>query len=381
LLDRLEHDHEHVVLAAARPPGDPWTEFCVRHGDRTFAVVSGAPDATAAESLAGCEPVCAETAPHGRLSGWLDALRASRGRVLGDSGLRDGAASIARAIAGRSLGIVLSGGGARGLAHVGVLDELTRAGLEIDRIAGSSMGAVVGGMFASGRSPDEIRRICETEFAGRNPLGDYTLPLVALVRGERARSMGQRIYGDRLIEELPRQFFSVSCDLISSELVLHRRGFLYEGVGASMALPGIFPPVSVDDRFLVDGGVLNNLPIEAMAAEGEGPVIASDVTARFEPPRRRQRHDLLERAREALTGIGAPVPLGFREIMMRTVVLGSIDTAEAARRYADLVIEPGVQAIGMMAFDQLDAAIDAGRRAAAAALDSSPEVVSLYASA
>ena len=305
LLDRLEHEHEHVVLAAARPPGDPWTDFCLRHGDRTFALVRGTPDTTAAESLTGCEPVCAEAAARGRLSGWLDALGASRGRLLGDAGPRHGAASIARAIAGRSLGIVLSGGGARGLAHVGVLEELTRAGLEIDRVAGCSMGAVVGGMFASGRSPDEIRRICETEFAGGNPLGDYTLPVVALVRGERARSMGERMYGDRLIEELPRQFYSVSCDLISSELVFHRRGRLYEGVCASMALPGIFPPASVDDRFLVDGGVLNNLPIEAMAADGEGPIIASDVTARFEAPRRRPRHDLLERAREALTGVGA----------------------------------------------------------------------------
>ncbi|MBD0282633.1 MAG: patatin-like phospholipase family protein [Thermoleophilaceae bacterium] len=380
LLDRLEHEHEHVVLAAARPPGDPWTEFCLRHGDRTFALVSGAPDSAVTESLTGCEPVCAEAEAHGRLSAWLDVLRATRGRLIGDGGPRGCTASIARAIAGRSLGIVLSGGGARGLAHIGVLDELTRAGLEIDRVAGCSMGAVIGAMFASGRSPDEIRRICETEFAGRNPLGDYTLPLVALVRGERARSMGERIYGDRLIEELPRQFYSVSCDLISSELVFHRRGRLDEGVGASMALPGVFPPVSVDDRFLVDGGVLNNLPIEAMAADGEGPIIASDVTARFEPPRRRPRHDLLQRAREALTGIGAPVPLGFREIMMRTVVLGSIDTAEAARRHADVVIEPAVQAIGLMAFDQLPAAFQAGRRAAAAALESSPELVSRYAS-
>jgi NTE family protein len=380
ILDRLEHEHQHVVLAAAEPPGDPWTDFCLRQGDRSFVLVEGEPPKDGTAPLRGCEPLCQGTPPRGQLGRWLDALGSSRGRVLGSD--RDVAlATMARAIAGRSLGVVLSGGGARGLAHIGVLDELTKAGFEVDRVAGCSMGSVIGAMFASGRSAAEIRHICEVEFDGRSPLGDYTVPLVALIRGERAKAMGERIYGDRLIEELPRDFYSVSCDLVSSELVVHRRGLLFEGVGASMALPGIFPPVERDGRYLVDGGVLNNLPVEAMAVSGEGPIIASDVSARFEVPERLPRRDRIERLRETVTGVGAPVPFGVREIMMRTVVLGSIDTAEAAQSHADVVVEPAVEAIGLMAFDQLGAAIEAGRRAADAALEANPEFVERYAAA
>ena len=78
----------------------------------------------------------------------------------------------------------------------------------------------------------------------RNPLGDYTLPLAALVRGRRARAMLLRLFGDRRIEELEREYFCVSCDLVTSELVVHRRGALCEAVGASICLPGIAPPVS-----------------------------------------------------------------------------------------------------------------------------------------
>jgi NTE family protein len=376
-LDRLEHEHEHVVLSASEPPGDPWTDFCLRQGDQSFVVVEGEPPPGDPAALAGCEPLLVGAAPSGRLGRWLDHLGARRGRVLGtDPG--SGTGAIARAITGRSLGVVLSGGGARGLAHVGVLDELLAAGLEVDRVAGCSMGAVIGGMFAAGMTPAEIRRTCEAEFGGRSPLGDYTVPLVALIRGERARAMGERIYGERLIEELPREFYSVSCDLVSSGLMVHRRGLLFEGIGASMALPGIFPPVEIGGRFLIDGGVLNNLPIEPMAASGEGPIIASDVTARFETPERRPRRDAVERVRERITGLGAPVPFGFREIMMRTVVLGSIDTAEVAQSHADVVIEPAVESIGLMAFDRLGAAVDAGRRAAAAALEANPDFVARY---
>ena len=372
-LDRLEHEHEHVVLAAAAPPGDPWADFCLRQGDRRFALVDGDPGGDVGEALRGCEPLLGGTAPRGRLARWLGALDSPNGRLLGADPAR-AVGAIARSVAGKSLGVVLSGGGARGLAHIGVLDELSRAGLEIDRVAGCSMGAVVGGLFAAGRTPDEIHRMCAAEFAGRGPLSDYTIPLVALIRGERARAMGERMYGERLIEELPREFSSVSCDLVSSELVVHRRGPLVEGVGASMALPGIFPPISQDGRFLIDGGVLNNLPVEAMAATGEGPIIASDVTARFAPPGG-VRRDGLWRLRELVTGIGAPVPFGFREIMMRTVVLGSIDTAEAAQRHADLVIEPPVEAVGLTAFDQLETAVEAGRRAARETLEANPEFV------
>ncbi len=379
LLDEVEHDNDHVVLAADAPAGDAWTEFCLRQADTAFALVAGEPDGASADWIRGCEPLLVEdNAPPGRLGRWIDALGVERG-YLADGDPTALAERLARRLAGRSLGLVLSGGGARGLAHIGVLQELDDAGLQIDRVGGCSMGAVVGGLYASGRSPDEIAELCRREMSsGRGPLSDYTVPLVALVRGQRAMAMGERMYGQRLIEELPREYYSVSCDLITTELVLHRRGPLFKAVGASMALPGIFPPMEMDGHFLIDGGVLNNLPIETMAAAAEGPIIASDVTARFQQPERHDRHPWIERAREVTTGAGASVPLGFREIMMRTVVLGSIDTAEAASTHADVVIEPPVEAIGLMAFDHIETAIDAGRRAATSALDANRELLASF---
>ena len=148
------------------------------------------------------------------------------------------------------------------------------------------MGAFVGAMYALGLPADEIHARCREEFVERNPLNDYTVPVAALIRGRKVETMLRRTFGERRIEDLEREYFCVSCDLISSQLVVHREGDLFEAVGSSICLPGVGAPVPLDGRLLVDGGVLNNLPVEQMAARGEGPVIAVDVTARFEPPPR-----------------------------------------------------------------------------------------------
>ncbi len=289
--------------------------------------------------------------------------------------------AVARRLSGHAPGVVLSGGGARGFAHIGVLEELLAAGLNLDRVGGCSMGALVGALFAIGLAPDEIEARLRAELIDRNPMNDYTIPLAALVRGRKAEAMLLRLFGDRQIEELEREFFCVSSDLVTSELVVHRRGNLYEAVGASLCLPGIGPPVAVGDRLLVDGGVLDNLPVATMAARGEGPVIAVDVSSRFEPPSRsaagagrpRMRR-LSARIRRAIIGWDTPLP-SFGETLTRSVVLGSIDTAEAARKHADVVIAPEVQGIGLVEFDRIGEIRAQGSAAAREALDRLPESV------
>ena len=116
---------------------------------------------------------------------------------------------------------------------------------------------------------------------------------------------------DGLIEELPRSYFCVSTDIISAQLVVHRRGELLTAVGASMCLPGITPPVVIDQRLLVDGGVLDNMPISTMAAQAEGPIIAADVT---EPERR------------SLAPDEAPPQIGLIDTLARVMLLGTTDT-------------------------------------------------------
>src|SRR4029453_7342496 len=203
--------------------------------------------------------------------------------VPAGSGFADGVARVARRLTGRSLGIVLSGGGARGFAHIGALGALADARFEIDRLGGCSMGSLIAALAASGAGSEEIADSCRAELVRCSPFTDYTLPRVALIRSRKAGAMLERLFGTTLVEELERPLFPASADLLSSRLVVHRRGTVVYAVGASMSIPGVAPPVRRAGRLLVDGGVLNNLPVDHMAETGEGPVVAVDVIRRLEP--------------------------------------------------------------------------------------------------
>ncbi len=370
LLDAAETANDQVILVGGSPfDADPWTAFCLQQADRILAVGSGrgrAPgERPEAPALRGCDLVAWDVAEgSGALAAWAEALEPAETHALRPRSGAEDAARMARRLAGRSVGIVLSGGGARAFSHIGVLEELVAAGVVIDRVAGVSMGAFIGAMFAMEMDPEEIDARCYEEWIRRQPLSDYTLPRHALIRGERARAMLARTFGDVRIEELGRGFFSAAADLRSGELVVSRTGPLWEAVGASFSLPVLAPPRIRDNRLLVDGSLVQNLPVETMAAMGEGPVIGVDVRASFERPPGGAGAD----------GEGAAelrVP-GLAETLTRVLLLGSADTTEAARRYADWAIEPRSNGVGLLEFHQLDAAREAGREAARAALEQVP---------
>jgi NTE family protein len=349
------------TLLVAGSPGDGWTDACLRAADHVLCVTGGGPvplELHARPELRGADVVLLEGAAGTRGFGlWLDVLAARGGHLVRVDRLADDAGRVARRLTGRAVGLVLSGGGARGLAHVGVIEELLAAGVPIDRVGGTSMGAFIGAMLAVGMDAEEIDARCYEEWVRRSPLSDYRMPRISLIRGDRARAMLERTFGDARIESAPREFSCVSCDLVSGDLVVHRRGPLYEAVGASISVPGLVPPLARGGRLLVDGGVLDNLPVGAVGASGEGPLIAVDITARVRPV--------------------APgdEPLRLRETLVRTLTLGSSDTAAAARRHADLVIKPADIGAGFLEFHQLDRLRDEGRRAAAAALEASPSAL------
>jgi NTE family protein len=376
LLERYEQEEDVVVLAAERE-GD-WRDFCLRHADR-IALVAGdrpVPAELDRKPLAGCDLLFLNTGAGG-VGPWIDVLEPRTSQVLEQGvGLAPSVAAAARRLAGRSVGLVLSGGGARAFAHIGAIEELVAAGYVIDRVGGCSMGAFVGAMFAIGMDPDEIDARCYEEWVRRNPLSDYGLPRHALIRGQRVKAMLARNLPG-MIEDLPRDFFCVSGDLPTAELVVHRRGELWKAVGASMSLPGLVAPALLGDRMLVDGGVLNNLPVDVMAATGEGPVIAVDVTNRFERPapttNGRRRTGRFRRNRDR--GDDEDRLPGLSEALTRALLLGSVDTAEAARVHASLVITPDSDGVGMLEWHQLDRMREAGRRAAAEALERAPEVL------
>lgn len=376
-LDRAESEVDRVVLIGdSSTPGDEWTDFCVREADSLFALSSGSPSREwldHPDALVGCELVVLADAVTDEV---LDALQPREVQVLPEgSDLQPSVDLTARRLAGRAVGVVLSGGGARAFAHIGVMQELAQAGVTIDRIGSVSLGSLVGAGLAAGHRPDDLAGAIRRAVIDMNPTGDYTLPLFSIIRGARVRSLLRGFFGDRRIEELRTRYFSVSCDLIDRQPVIHKTGPLFDAVQASLSIPGVFPPMSnADGQLLVDGGVLDNLPVGTMASTGEGPVIAVDVTGRmgeFRKPSRPGLARLGRPIRRYLTGSEAEVPrLG--ETIVRTVTVGSSDTAEAARRHADLVIQPQVEGVGILDWRQLDRVVEKGREAARRALESPP---------
>ena len=275
--------------------------------------------------------------------------------ALGD-GFTEGTARLARRLVGRSPGVVLSGGEARGLAHIGVLEVLIDAGVIIDRVGGCSMGALIGpSLQPAAPLARSARPASESWWPATR--SNVTVPRVALIKGRNARSMLARTFAGDNIEELPLDYFCVSADLVTADVVVHRQGLVADAVVASMSMPGIAPPIANKGRLLIDGGVLDNLPVDVMAATGKGPVIAVDVMG--------HGHD----ARFAgLPSANQRLP-GIVDTLARATVLGSWRFAAANRDVASATITPAVSDIALLDFTQLDHAIEQGRRAARAALD------------
>lgn len=376
-LERAERNNERVVLVAdSVAPGSEWTDFCVREADAVFALTSGAPGRAwidHPDALRGCELVVLGPSVPDQV---LVALEPREVQVLPEgSDLQPSLERTARRLTGNAVGVVLSGGGARAFAHLGVVEELVAAGVQIDRIAGVSLGSLVAGGLAAGHGSDVLAEAFKASFIDANPTGDYTLPLFSMIRGGRTRRLLERYFGETRIEELQTRFFCLSCDLISREAVVHKTGRLRDGIHASLSIPGVFPPISTPDgRLLVDGGVLDNLPVETMSSSGEGPVLAVDVTGKmggFHKPVRPGIARLGRPIRRYLTGSEAELPR-LSETILRTVTVGSIDTAEAARRHADLVIQPPVERVGLLDWSRLEQVKEAGRVAARQALADPP---------
>jgi NTE family protein len=381
-IDRAIETADRLVLAAAERPDDDWTALAMREADLIVALTAGSPSRewlAEAASLRGCELLVLAPRVDPDV---LQRLQPRETQVVAARGqLSATITATGRRLAGRSVGVVLSGGGARAFAHLGVLDELRAAGITYDRIGGVSLGSLVAAAFAAGFDADYIAERFQRRFVEDNPTNDYGLPVFSIIRGGKTRKMMREEFGDRRIEELPLRFFSVACDLTGREALVFRTGPVHQAVYSSLAIPGVFPPVArPDGRILVDGGVLDNLPVETMARTGEGPVIAVDVGVAVQPDADRpgvgRRHEVNRAMRRVLTGSEAEIPrLG--ETIVRTMMVGSSDTTAAARRHADLVITPDVSGIGLMEWKAIDRSRELGRQAAREALAAHPNLQSI----
>lgn len=374
--DALEQDHDAVFLIS--PIADTtWFRTCLRQADRIWVLAR----ADAAPSI----PLLPEEDPsparqfrfvdvvllhHGAdrkfasAEQWRRACDASR--ILHWRGLVDEDADrLARVIAGSATGLVLSGGGARAYAHIGVIQALREYGTPIDVVGGTSMGAIVGACYAMGWDDAEIENRIRQAFVETNPLGDYVVPVVSLSRGRRVETRLAEHFGDTLIEDLRVPFFCVSTNLISASAYVHRSGALKNALRASISLPGILPPV-VDgaQSLLVDGAVVKNFPVDVMKEFHRGPIIGVDVA-------RRSTIDPLDFV-DVPDFIGWVTRKGFQaappiaSLLMHTATL-TVDPW-MGRDGADLLITPEMADVDLRDWKKSDSAVAAGYEATVAAL-------------
>lgn len=364
----------------------PWTRRCVERADRILLLgdPTAAPQLSQLErDLLGLEPglVAARrtlilmhpetTALPSGTRAWLDARRLEGHHHL----RRDRDADIervARFLTGNAIGAVLGGGGARGLAHIGVIRALRETGVPIDLIGGTSMGALIGAQPALGWDDATMLRINLNTFVKTRPvsLRDYTVPVYSLVRSRRVERDLMKHFGDACIEDLWISFFCVSSDLTRARTKVHRDGPIWKAVRASIALPGVFEPVVEGKHLLVDGAVLNNLPGDVMRQLGGGWVIAVDVSPERDLEVRAER---LPPPWKVVLGwflpfVRTPEHPNIVDLMMRTTLLGSIQKTETVKKTVDLYIQPPIKRFRMSQFKALEEIAEAGYRHAEVSL-------------
>jgi predicted acylesterase/phospholipase RssA len=243
------------------------------------------------------------------------------------------------------VGVVLSGGGARGLAHVGALQALEHCGVSVDLIAGTSIGAAVAGQWAMSLDIQGLLEIAQdfSRSFGKRFLRDLTFPAVSLNSARRFSAYLKEAFADVCIEDLWIPYFCNSSNLSTAEVAIHQEGLLWPCIRASCSIPGIWPPVILGGNMLVDGGVMNNLPADVMRTRCAGSIIAIDVSPTVD----------LTVPREAAAEFSGWAMLWKRlnpfsdkvdmphifNILSRTSQLGSIRTGEVTRQIADLYIQ------------------------------------------
>jgi NTE family protein len=248
----------------------------------------------------------------------------------------------------KKVGLALGSGGARGLAHIGVLEVLEENGVPVDMVSGCSMGSVVGAMYSNGTSPKMIHglanQICSSEY---RKLFDITLPKLGLVRGQRTDAVIRTLVGDRTFEQMKLPFAAVSVCLEDGARRVFSTGKVADAVRASISVPGVFEPVKIEGKTYVDGGVLDRLPAGVVRGMGADVVIAVDVGYR---------------------GGNRPTPRNIIEVLMNSYELQEWEVTRARHSDADIVIATDTFDINPAGFNQVEECINRGRTSAEAAM-------------
>ncbi len=365
------------VIYQADVDTTPWTERCLRQADRVLMVCQPQSESEVIENpvLPRTRQPSGETTlvlmheqPHVNPVNtrfWLDAFKPERHHHIRRLNSQD-YNRLARMLTGNSVGLVLSGGGARGLAHIGVIRAIEEAGMNIDLIGGTSIGGIMAAQYAMGWNSETMLENTKRVISKNNKL-QYTLPIISILTGASWKNFIQELFGDIRIEDLWLNYFCCSTNLTESRLNIHDSGSLWKAARASSSIPGIIPPFYNHGRLLVDGAVLNNMPVDIMRERNNGgSIYAVDVGSdgmkdknftEFEPVLsgwklffRRQKKN-------------RPVP-GIISILMQSAIMGSQLTQQNTQRMADLYINPDVGDYSLLNFDVVDQVAEQGYRCA-----------------
>jgi predicted acylesterase/phospholipase RssA len=274
---------------------------------------------------------------------------------------------------GVGYGLVMGGGGARGFAHLGVIQAMRELGVPIDRLGGSSMGSIFAAGAAMYEDHDQLVAACTDQF---DRLLDYTVPIVSLLKAKRITANLTASLGGYDIEDLWIPLYVVSTNLTRSRSEVHRRGDLVTAVRASIAIPGLLPPVPMGDDLLVDGGVLNNVPADIMRADPSiGTVIAIDVAPQHGPHTSenygmyvsgwRALRKFVGHGRRGAGSTENSYP-GVGSVLVRTMITGSERRRRAMQvdGTADLYLELEMDGVGLLEFDRMNHVMQRGYDAA-----------------
>ena len=269
---------------------------------------------------------------------------------------------VARLLTGRSIGLVLSGGGARGFAHIGVVRALREAGMRIDSVGGTSIGAIIGAGVAADWSDEEMLDKYRRAFVAGRPLKDYTFPFIALVSGRRVAHLLREAFGPRDIQDLALPYYCVSANLTAGRAHVHRAGPLWLWLRASSAIPGILPPVFHRGDVYVDGAVMNNLPTDIMRGQAVGEIVAVDISADDVLRSDVDEFALPSAWRLLIERIGRPRRPGILSILLRSGMVNAEAASVERRSYTSLLLTPPLQDIELLDWHAYERAIEAGYR-------------------
>lgn len=381
LLDKIEAQHDFVVLVADAWRSE-WSQRCIRHCDQLLLVADADQMPALHPNEAGLH-VAGDAAdarttlvllhPDDRRSP-SDTCRWLQGRHLSDHchlrpGLLRDWQRLARIVSRNTVGLVLSGGGARGFAHLGVMRAMEQAGIRFDLAAGTSIGAVMAAYAAMDMPARTMIDAARAAFR-RNPTGDYNLlPLMSLISGKRLRrtidaavvdSRGRHID----IEDLWKGYFCITSNYSAARETVHAHGPLAKSIRASVSLPGALPPVMLDGELHVDGGTFNNFPTDVMHRRGAARIIGVDLLRE-----RGQRHacdevpGVLELLRDKLRGRARRYRLpSLMSLLFNSSLMASYARQQEAQSLVDLHFVPGVGRFGMLDWGRFDQIVEAGYR-------------------